>query len=105
MDADDAAIQSDLEYDPALYRRDRGDDWDTRSIASSNMLQETKSVYGSDPIRATSPAPSKLLGYDRYMAHGPGHPEIEMARLDIPDNQPLLNQVRGSSLSEVYGDS
>ena len=28
-----AGIQErDLEYDPALYRRDRGDDWDTRSV-------------------------------------------------------------------------
>ena len=39
-----------------------------------------------------SPAPSKMANYDRYLAYGP-QPEIEMNRLDIPDNQPLLNQV------------
>ena len=40
----------------------------------------------------SSPAPSKIAGYERYLAQGPT-PEIEMTRLDIPDNQPLLNQV------------
>ena len=33
-----------------------------------------------------------MANYDRYLAYGP-QPEIEMNRLDIPDNQPLLNQV------------
>ena len=85
-----AGIQeTDLAYDPALYRRDRGDDWDTRSVASSNLLSEPKVPY-ADSGRS-SPAPSKLAGYERYLAHGPT-PEIEMTRLDIPDHQPLLNQ-------------
>ena len=82
-------LQRDLEYDPAMYQRDRGDDWETQSISSSNIL-DTKSMY-PDGGRS-SPAPSKALNYDRYLAYGP-QPEIEMTRLDIPDNQPLLNQV------------
>ena len=86
-----AGIQErDLEYDPALYRRDRGVDWDTRSVSSTNLLSEPKGMYPD--ARSASPAPSKLMGYDRYLAQGPT-PEIEMTRLDIPDNQPLLNSV------------
>ncbi|KAH9942140.1 uncharacterized protein BXZ73DRAFT_97565 [Epithele typhae] len=80
--------ENDLAYDPAMYRRDRGDDWDTRSIASSNMLSD-KAPYPEGG--RSSPAPSKFAGYDRYLAQGPTS-EIEMTRLDIPDNQPLLNQ-------------
>ena len=89
LDAHKVGLQRDLAYDPVLYQRDRGDDWETQSIASSNMLSDTKSLYEGG---RASPAPGKALNYDRYLAYGP-QPEIEMARLDIPDNQPLLNQV------------
>lgn len=82
-------LQRDLAYDPALYRLDRGDDWETQSIASSNMLSDTKSMYEGG---RASPALGKALNYDRYLAYGP-QPEIEMTRLDTSDNQPLLNQV------------
>ena len=80
-------VQNDLEYDPALYRRDRGDDWDTRSVASSNLLSEPKVPYAESG--RSSPAPSKIAGYERYLAQGTAS-EIEMTRLDIPDHQPLL---------------
>ncbi|KAH9855932.1 DUF221-domain-containing protein [Lenzites betulinus] len=83
-----AVEERDLEYDPALYQRDRGDDWDTHSVASSNLLMDPKAPY-SDSGRG-SPAPSKMAGYDRYLSQGPT-PEIEMTRLDTTsDVQPLL---------------
>jgi hypothetical protein len=76
--------QSDLEYDPALYRRDRGElDWDQRSIATA--LDPTGFPGGG----RNSPAPS-LPGYGRYLAQGPSaDSEIELSRFD-PDQQPLL---------------
>ncbi|KAI0691098.1 hypothetical protein BC835DRAFT_1279760 [Cytidiella melzeri] len=82
-----AAIeQRDLEYDPALYRRDRGElDWDARSVNSSNMLAHAKSEYGGG---RASPAPSAMANYDKYLAQGT-HAEIEMNRFDT-DQLPLL---------------
>ncbi|EIW54410.1 DUF221-domain-containing protein [Trametes versicolor FP-101664 SS1] len=83
-----AVEERDLEYDPALYRRDRGDDWDARSVSSSNLLADPKVPYAESG--RGSPAPSKFAGYDRYLASGP-QPEIEMTRLDTTsDVQPLL---------------
>jgi hypothetical protein len=75
--------QSDLEYDPALYRRDRGElDWDQRSIATA--LDSGFPAGGRN-----SPAPS-LPGYGRYLAQGAGlDSDIELSRFD-PDQQPLL---------------
>ncbi|EKM53375.1 uncharacterized protein PHACADRAFT_259710 [Phanerochaete carnosa HHB-10118-sp] len=78
--------QHDLEYDPVMYQRDRGDEWDTRSISSATTLVGGKSDY-SVAGRA-SPAPSKVIGYDRYLAQG-SQPEIEMSRLNV-DRVPLL---------------
>lgn len=77
--------QSDLEYDPILYRRDRGElDWDQRSMATA--LDSTVNFSGG----RNSPAPS-LPGYGRYLSQGlPGREsEIELARFDA-DQQPLL---------------
>ncbi|KAI0645179.1 DUF221-domain-containing protein [Trametes meyenii] len=83
-----AVEERDLEYDPALYQRDRGDDWDTRSVSSSNLLADPKVPYAESG--RGSPAPSKIAGYDRYLASGP-QADIEMARLDTAsDIQPLL---------------
>ncbi|KIP11341.1 hypothetical protein PHLGIDRAFT_99971 [Phlebiopsis gigantea 11061_1 CR5-6] len=79
--------QHDLEYDPTLYQRDRGDDWDARSVSSANILASGKADYMV--AGRASPAPSKIAGYDRYLNQGP-QPEIEMSRLDI-DQLPLLN--------------
>ncbi|KAH7927441.1 DUF221-domain-containing protein [Leucogyrophana mollusca] len=99
-----AVEQRDLEYDPALYQRDRGElDWDQRSIASgavfSNVGSDAASIYqqkshyytASNGGRA-SPAPT---AYDRYMAKGPSNSqsEIELARLDTSvDQLPLLTE-------------
>jgi calcium permeable stress-gated cation channel len=76
--------QNDLEYDPALYQRDRGElDWDQRSIATA--LESTAGFSGG----RNSPAPS-LPGYGRYLAQGRVQDsEIELSRFD-PDQQPLL---------------
>ncbi|KAI0079228.1 DUF221-domain-containing protein [Panus rudis PR-1116 ss-1] len=83
--------QSDLEYDPALYRRDRGElDWDQRSISSTNMLSnEPKQFYAqSNNSGRASPAMGKSA-YERYLSHGPTQSDIEMTRLDV-DQMPLL---------------
>ncbi|KAH9920930.1 uncharacterized protein B0H18DRAFT_880648 [Fomitopsis serialis] len=82
--------EHDLEYDPSLYRRDRGElDWDQRSMASTTMLNDNNSMAQLNLAGRGSPAPSKMGGHDRYLASGP-QPEIEMARLDY-DQQPLLH--------------
>ncbi|KAK7676754.1 hypothetical protein QCA50_020277 [Cerrena zonata] len=83
--------QSDLEYDPALYQRDRGElDWDTRSVSSANLLaMDNKSaLYAPSITGRASPAPSKAA-YDRYLAQGT-QSDIEMTRFDGSDQLPLL---------------
>ncbi|KAI0302360.1 DUF221-domain-containing protein [Multifurca ochricompacta] len=77
--------QNDLEYDPVLYQRDRGElDWDQRSIATA-----LNSTAGFPAGGRNSPAPS-LPGYGRYFSQGPGRDsEIELSRFDA-DQQPLL---------------
>ncbi|KDQ55248.1 hypothetical protein JAAARDRAFT_134456 [Jaapia argillacea MUCL 33604] len=94
--------QNDLEYDPALYQRDRGElDWDQRSMASTAALNDFSDGASLQPAKSqyyangrASPAPSGRgvpAGYDRYMAQGPTGPQndIELSRLDS-DQQPLL---------------
>ena len=70
-----------------MYQRDRGDDWDARSVSSANLLASIKPGY---PLEGrASPAPSKMVpGYDRYLVQGPQQ-EIEMSRLNV-DQVPLL---------------
>lgn len=97
--------QANLDYDPALYQRDRGElDWDQRSMASTNILgSDTASLHASKSTYyangRSSPAPSMAgvgaARFDRYMAHGPsrlGTPahDIELSRFDGNDQQPLL---------------
>lgn len=90
-----AAIdQNDLEYDPVLYQRDRGEDnWDNQSISSTNLLSD----------RGASPAPTALgIGHsqlDNYL--NMAHPsEYEMSRLGPAeqDKLPLLNPNFNGSL-------
>lgn len=85
-----AAIeQSELEYDLAMFRRDRGElDWDARSMASTAMMDNSSMYNGG-----TGHAP---VGgqYDRdlYLQRGPGShagEHYEMATMDSP-SQPLL---------------
>ncbi|KAI0062426.1 DUF221-domain-containing protein [Artomyces pyxidatus] len=104
-----AVDQRDLEYDPALYQRDRGElDWDARSISTTNMMSDAGSVYPSksqfyEGGRA-SPAPT-VPGYNNYLAHGAQNSEIELSRLDIPyhgDQQPLLPNAQSTSSLPGY---
>jgi hypothetical protein len=90
-----AAIdQRDLEYDPQLYQRDRGEvDWDARSIASTNILSDySPKLQGYSISRSGTPT-----GFDSYMARGPAgqqqqQHDIELTRLDSTADlhQPLL---------------
>lgn len=96
-----AAIeQRDLEYDPALYRRDRGElDWDTRSIASTAYMNDGAPVHhghsksGSGFFAQGAPP---VPGYDQYLASGPGYhgaaastENFELTRIES-QNEPLL---------------
>ncbi|KZT69635.1 DUF221-domain-containing protein [Daedalea quercina L-15889] len=93
--------EQDLEYDPTLYQRDRGElDWDQRSVSSATLIGDNGSTAHLNPAgRAASPAPSRMTGYDRYLASGP-QPEIEMARLDY-DQQPLLHAAQAPGYYEA----
>jgi hypothetical protein len=94
-----AAInQRDLEYDPQLYQRDRGElDWDARSVASGSVLghhgtpstSTLKGPFYANPQSSMSAVP----GYNGYLAHGPGvQSDIELNQLRYSqDNLPLLN--------------
>lgn len=104
--------QSELEYDPVLYQRDRGEaDWDQRSISSSTALMDeaggmvhSKSgsgLFGGDQQQQQQYHPGhtakKPSGYNAYLAHGPAH-EFEMSRLDgrQTDQLPLLSDASPS---------
>jgi hypothetical protein len=90
-----AAInQNDLEYDPALYERDRGEDnWDNQSVSSTNLLSD----------RGASPAPTmagiKHAQMDKYLNMGKPL-EYEMNRLGQTeqDKLPLLEANFNASL-------
>ena len=76
-----AAInQNELQYDPALYRRDRGElDWDQRSISTTVMMDNASTLNGG-----------KIAGYDDYMMKGPGPHDIELSDVNSM-NEPLLS--------------
>jgi len=96
--------QQDLEYDPALYQRDRGElDWDARSMASTAIFghhhrdsssahhQKMHHYAGSMSGGRASPAPS---AFERYAAKGASNSSsaIELSRLgQSVDHLPLLN--------------
>jgi len=89
-----AVNHADLEYDPILYQRDRGElDWDQRSIGGTTLTGDAKSLYTG----RASPAPS--AAYDRYMTpmHHPGaSSDIELNRIDTnADRLPLLMSQQG----------
>ena len=97
-----AAIdQNDLEYDPALYQRDRGEDnWDNQSVSSTNLLSD----------RGASPAPT-MVGirqsqFDRYLNMGQPS-EYEMSRLGPAeaDKLPLLDPNFTASLYDQRLDA
>jgi len=90
-----AISQTDLEYDPALYQRDRGElDWDARSMSSTVMYDGPDSAKSGN--HASSPSVPKLAGYDRYLAGGPQYPspQFPSPQSDIEldtMHEPLLN--------------
>jgi len=93
-----AISQNDLEYDPALYQRDRGElDWDARSMASTVMFEGPESAK-SPYQHGSSPSVSKPAGYDRYLAGGIQHQhqhqhqqsDIELSKIDSMQ-EPLLS--------------
>ncbi|KZT53055.1 DUF221-domain-containing protein [Calocera cornea HHB12733] len=110
--------QNDLEYDPRLYQRDRGeDDWDARSFASTAVMgspQDTQPTFVPLVDGHHILEKPKMPGYDAYMHHGPGHQagasttslassqdDAELNRLDyhVDDSRPLLNrQISGDLL-------
>lgn len=88
-----AITQNDLEYDPALYRRDRGElDWDARSTASTAMFDSPISHLGKSQYYASNTSLARLTGYDRYLAGGAQHSQsdIELSKMDSIQ-EPLLN--------------
>ena len=86
-------MQNDLEYDPALYRRDRGElDWDARSIASTTMFESPSSPrLGNAQYHASNASLTRLPGYDRYLAGGAqSQADIELTKIDSIQ-EPLLH--------------
>lgn len=88
-----AVSQNDLEYDPALYQRDRGElDWDARSMTSTVMFDPLDSA--KSPYHAHSSSTTKLPGYDHYLAGGAQHQhqqsDIELTKMDTMQ-EPLLD--------------
>lgn len=86
-------MQNDLEYDPALYRRDRGElDWDARSTASTAMFDSPISHLGKSQYYASNTSLARLTGYDRYLTGGAQHSQsdIELSKMDSIQ-EPLLN--------------
>lgn len=89
-----------MEYDPVLYQRDRGElDWDQRSMSSNVMTNFQSGPYADG---RASPAPSKLMGYENYMANGPA--QVEKLPLLYPtDSLPTLNRLESTSSLPGYG--
>lgn len=109
--------QRDLEYDPALYRRDRGElDWDARSIASNAIFghnrgdsasvyhQKTHYYAGSIAGGRASPAPSAFDRYTKTPMNRGSVSAIELSRLGSVDHLPLLNDP-GYSPGDVASQS
>ncbi|KAG6857190.1 hypothetical protein H0H87_008255 [Tephrocybe sp. NHM501043] len=94
-----AVSQNDLEYDLALYQRDRGElDWDARSMASTVMFDgpdsAAKSLY-----HGSSPSVSKLPGYDQYMSGGTYHPQQSEIELPLLNSRDYFQQQPSSQLN------
>jgi len=88
-----AISQTNLEYDPVLYQRDRGElDWDQRSIASTTLMDGGSTLQPQKSQYFANSSTSKLLAYDSYLAKGPGQhtTEIELTPIDSIQ-EPLLS--------------
>ncbi|RDB25480.1 hypothetical protein Hypma_007600 [Hypsizygus marmoreus] len=92
-----AVSQNDLEYDPVLYQRDRGElDWDARSMASTTLFDGASTLQpGKSQYYASTTTLPRLAGYDQYLAGGPQHQQspsydMELTKLDSMQ-EPLLS--------------
>lgn len=99
-----AAIeQNDLEYDPFLYQRDRGElDWDTQSVSSTLLLSPSSihpdSMAGGVDSRWSNPE------YHNYLANGPNSPTPLGTPLEPrTDQRPLMNAQHGYHHSGYFG--
>jgi len=102
-----AVHQSELEYDPALYQRDRGElDWDQRSIGSTAVLtmNDGASLQHAKSQFYANATPARPAGYDKYISQGPTH-EIEMSRMGRSGDQlPLLADPGATSIYDQYSN-
>ncbi|KXN87495.1 hypothetical protein AN958_08800 [Leucoagaricus sp. SymC.cos] len=96
-----AISQNDLEYDPILYQRDRGElDWDARSIASTALMDGASTLHASRSsyYANVNSSTAKLAGYDAYLAKGPTPSTLDLNQSDIEMTpiesmrQPLLDR-------------
>jgi hypothetical protein len=91
-----AAIQDhQLEYDPALYQRDRGElDWDRRSIASTTLFDGDSTLQPAKSQYYANESTLQFQGRERYLAQGPGSignkSEFEMSAMEA-SQEPLLS--------------
>ncbi|KAF8520851.1 DUF221-domain-containing protein [Gautieria morchelliformis] len=100
--------QRDLEYDPALYQRDRGElDWDQRSLSSTTYLGDgtasldaSKSGFFAHEGRS-SPAPQPA-GYNQYMTGGPGMQLEQLPLLQNTDSRPTISRQESTTSLPVY---
>jgi calcium permeable stress-gated cation channel len=102
-------LQRDLEYDPVLYQRDRGEmEWDSQSFTSTTVLGDTTTIsqskfgYFADS-RSGSPVPSmkgSLPGYEKHLTRG-SPTEYEMTRFGSnPDIVPLMSAQQGPAYAD-----
>ncbi|GLB37747.1 putative cytosolic domain of 10TM putative phosphate transporter [Lyophyllum shimeji] len=98
-----AAIeQNDLEYDPILYQRDRGElDWDTQSVSSAVLLSPS-SIHSGSMAAGIDPGWSNPE-YQNYLAHGPNSPIALGTLLELrADQRPLLRAQHGYRQGSGY---
>lgn len=84
--------QRDLEYDPALYQRDRGElDSDARSIAATE-------IFGKPRTHHPNMSSNALKG---YLGHGPGTSDIELTKMDSME-EPLLSPTSAAFQAQAF---
>ncbi|KIJ51310.1 hypothetical protein M422DRAFT_203398 [Sphaerobolus stellatus SS14] len=84
--------ENNLEYDPVLYQRDRGElDWDKRSISTTNLLSDTASTSKAGFLNQgrDSPVPS-LPGYNQYLLRGTNNQSEDLPLLQDTGSQIAL---------------
>lgn len=88
-----------------MYRRDRGElDWDARSMASTNYLNDAASTMQPGFSQFGDSTTSLIPGYDRYMSQGPhgvSQEQFELSRIDSA-HEPLINSRQSSAGIPLY---